>query len=89
MADSDTRRLWLVDRESRDDRLISLTYATTDGEHSVTRERSIHLLRKRPATAAVNVDRDDLQGVDDQETQERFAEEASRMADRHDPDDEV
>lgn len=85
----ETRRLWLVDRESRDERLIRLVYATPDGEHSVTRERSIHLLRRRPATAGVDVAVEDLQPVEDDETRERYAEEATRIADQHDPDDEI
>lgn len=86
---AETRRCWLVDRHSGDERLITLVYATTDGEHSVVRERSMHLLRKTPATAAIDVDVDDLHPVDDEETRERYVTEASRMADRHDPDDEV
>jgi len=89
MPEADTRRLWLVDRKSRDDRLISLIYATTAGTHSVTRERSLNLLRKRPATAAVDVPTAELQSVDDTETRERYGTEAARMADRHDPGDEV
>lgn len=88
MGDDD-RLLWLVDRQSRDERLVTLTYATTDGEQSVTRERSMHLLRKRPATAAIETDEADVQPVADAETRDRYAEEASRMAERHDPDDEV
>lgn len=82
-------RCWLVDRGSRDERLVRLVYATRDGDQSVTRERSIHLLRKRPATAAVDVEPADLQPVREPETRERYATEAERMAQRHDPEDEV
>ena len=85
----ETRRVWLVDRQSRDERLVTLTYATPDGEQSLTRERSMHLLRRQPATAAVEVEEGDLQSVEDEATRERYADEATRMADRHDPDDEV
>jgi hypothetical protein len=89
MAEADTRQVWLVERDSRDDRLISLVYATPDGEQAVTRERSMQLLRKRPATAAVTVDPGDLVSVEDSGTRERYAAEASRMAERHGPDDQV
>jgi hypothetical protein len=85
----DAVECWLVDRASRDERLVQLVYATPDGEHSVTRERSIHLLRKRPATAAVDVPPEDLVAVGDPDTVDRYAEEATRMAERHDPNDEV
>lgn len=85
----DETRLWLVERTYTDKGLVSLVYATPDGERSLRRQRSMHALRQTGVTAAVTADADSLQAVDDAETRERYAAEAERMADGHDPDEEV
>lgn len=86
----DDERLWLVDRTYTDKGLVSLVYATTDGERTLHRQRSMNMLQQGvEVTAATTADPDDLDSVDDEETRKRYAEEASRMADQHDPDDAV
>ncbi|PSQ45321.1 hypothetical protein BRD15_12020 [Halobacteriales archaeon SW_6_65_15] len=86
----DEERLWLVDRTYTDKGLVSLVYATTDGERVLQRQRSMNMLQQGvEVTAATTADPDDLDPVEDEETRQRYAEEASRMADQHDPDDAV
>lgn len=83
-------QLWLVDRsvDSRD--LVTLVYATTDGEYVRRKQFALETLRRRgrPVTAAIDADRDELDPADDGD-RERFAAEATRMADEHDPDNPV
>ena len=87
---ADDPRLWLVERTYTDKGLVSLVYATTDGEYSLQRQRSMNALRQGDGvTAAVEADAANLTPVEDDETREQYAEEAERMADRHDPDESV
>ena len=83
--------VWLVDRDVDSRNLVTLTYATADGDRSFTRQTSLETMHRGGggATAATEVDDDRLDAVDDPETRERYAAEATRMAERHDPDDEV
>ena len=84
------RRLWLVERTYTDKGMVSLIYATTDGEYSHQRQRSMNMLRQgADVTAAIDADAESLEAVEDPETRERYAGEATRMADRHDPDESV
>lgn len=92
MTDEETTRVWLVERTYSDDEqnLIILTYATTDGKQYFRKERALtSFTDARDTTAAVDADPDNLGSVDDAETQEQYAAEASRMADIHDPDDPI
>ena len=84
---SDTVRAWLVYRDYNDKGLYVLEYATTDGEHVLRQHKSPVVVDD--VTAAVAVDPDKLEAVDDAATRERYATEASRMAERHDPDEAV
>ncbi|USZ67040.1 hypothetical protein NGM10_09890 [Halorussus salilacus] len=86
----DETRLWLVERTYTDKGLVSLVYATPDGERSLHRQRSMNALRQSDGvTAAVTADPESLEPVDDDETRRRYAEEVARMAEEHDPDDAV
>jgi hypothetical protein len=89
----DTVQVWLVERTYSDDEqnLIILTYATPDGEREFRKERALQSFSgpSRETTAAVAVDPDNLGDVSDPDTRERYAREASRMADEHDPDDAI
>ncbi|WP_137286505.1 hypothetical protein [Halorussus salinisoli] len=86
----DDERLWLVERTYTDKGLVSLVYATTDGEYSVQRQRSMNMLRQgADVTAAIDADAESLNPVEDDETRQRYADEATRMADQHDPDETV
>lgn len=88
-AAADERRAWLVERDYGDEDLITLVYATPDGEWMQQRQRSTALLRKQPPTAAVDIAADELAPVADEETKERYAREAERLMERNEPDDEV
>lgn len=81
--------LWLVEREYDTRQTVTLVYATPDGGRQYRRQASVELLSREPTTAAVDRDGADLDAVTDPETRDRYAEEAARMAERHDPDDEV
>jgi len=85
----DDERLWLVERTYTDKGLVSLVYATTDGERYLQKQRSMNMLNHVDVTAAVEADPDSLDAVEDDETREQYAGEATRMADEHDPDDAV
>lgn len=89
----DTVRVWLVERTYSDDEqnLIILTYATPDGEREFRKERALQSFSgpSRETTAALDVDAENLGDVSDAETQDRYAREASRMADEHEPNDTI
>lgn len=86
----DDVRMWLVERTYSDDEqnLIILIYATTDGERYFRKERALtSFTNVRDTTAAVNADPNNIGTVNDPELRERYAAEAQRMADDHNPDD--
>jgi len=90
MADAgDTERLWLVERDYNDKGLVTIVYATADGERFRQSHRSSQMLSRKGVTAATTADPDSLEPVEDSARQERYASEAQRMAEQHDPDDEV
>ncbi|SMO59769.1 hypothetical protein SAMN06264867_104258 [Halorubrum cibi] len=83
-------RVWLVERTYSDDEqnLVILTYATPDGERYFRKERALTSFSDvRDTTAAVEAGPGELGAVDDPELRERYAAEARRMRDAHDPDD--
>ena len=89
--DTETVRVWLVERTYSDDEqnLIILVYATPDGERYFRKERALTSSTDvRETTAALDVAADDLGTVRDDE-RERYAVEATRMAAEHDPDDAI
>ncbi|MFC7167196.1 hypothetical protein [Halospeciosus flavus] len=85
-SESETVQVWFVHREYTDKGMLSLTYATTDGEWVLERQQSMNA---PDPTAAREADRDDLREVEDETDRERYATEATRMADRYDPDERV
>jgi len=85
---SEAVRCWLVERDYYDEDLITLVYATPDGRRQLTQQKSATLLRQQSITAAKTVAADRLEAVPETD-RDRYASEAERMADRHDPDDEV
>ena len=93
-ADGDDDVLvWLVERTYGDDELniIILVYATDDGRHYHRRERALTSFTGpvRETKAGLYVPPESLGTVDDPDRRARYAEEASRMAARHEPDDTV
>ena len=89
----DTTRVWLVERTYSDDEqnIIILTYATPDGRRTFRKERALTSFTgaSRGTTAALDVDPSNLGSVEDRDLVERYAAEATRMAETHDPDDEI
>lgn len=90
---ADERRVWLVERTFSDDEqnVVILIYATPDGRHYHRKERALTSFTggRRETTAAVSVPHDQLGVVTDESRLRRYAEEATRMANTHDPDDPV
>lgn len=84
----ETVRCWLVDRESRQENLVTLVYATPDGERHLTKQLSFQLLQRQSVTAAREVPAEKLEATPAEE-RERYATQATTMAQRHDPDDPV
>ncbi|MFC7026653.1 hypothetical protein ACFQJ5_02040 [Halomicroarcula sp. GCM10025324] len=86
----DTVQCWLVERSSYgDERVVTLVYATPDGDRQLTKQLSTNLLMRKTVTAATDVEPARLEPVGDAETRERYAAEATRMAEQHDPEEEV
>lgn len=86
----DTERVWLVERSyGTDEDLVTLVYATTDGERHLRKQLSHHLLTRQTVTAARTVQVEKLEPVTEHETRQRYAEEATRMADESSPGEEV
>lgn len=89
MSDDTSVLCWLVERSYDDRNLVTVVYATPDGERAQTRELSATMLQRSPATAAKEIPVDRLEPVEDADTRERYREEAARMRERRDPDEEV
>jgi hypothetical protein len=81
-------RVWLVEREFTDKGMVTLVYATPDGERHLTKQLSFQLLQRRETTAARDVPAEKLERTP-AEDRERYATQASSMAQRHDPDEAV
>jgi hypothetical protein len=92
MTNADVVRVWLVERTYSDDEqnLIILTYAAPDGDQYFRKERALTSFSDtRETTAAVDAAPENLGAVEDPELRDRYAAEAQRMADEHDPDDAI
>ncbi|QZX99409.1 hypothetical protein [Halobaculum rubrum] len=90
-GDSDSVRVWLVERTYGDDELniVILVYADETGERYFRKERALtSFTDERETPVSQTVSADDL-GRTDEADRERYAAEADRMADTHDPDDTV
>ena len=82
----DDVRVWLVERTYSDRDLLTLVYATSDGEWYLRKELAGRLGGE--TTAAIEVERERLSQTDESE-RKRYATEATRMAEKHDEDDIV
>lgn len=89
----DAVRTWLVERTYSDDEqnILVLTYAMPDGRRCVRKERALTSFSgaSRAPTAATRVRPADLMRVDDPDRRERYAREAARVRERHQPDDVI
>ena len=91
-SDTETIRMWLVERTYSDDEqnMVILTYATSDGERYFRKERALTSFSDvRDTTAAVDASPSNVGTVDDSAERERYAAEATRMANAHEPDDVI
>jgi hypothetical protein len=86
---TDTVRCWLVERTYSDRDLVTLVYATPDGERALRKELSSSMLPRTTVTAAADVEPDRLQPVTDPDERERYATEADRVRENNAPDDEI
>jgi hypothetical protein len=85
-------RVWLVERTYSDDEqnIVILVYATPDGTRYLRRERALTSFTDvRETSAAVEADPLNLGQVEEPEERERYATEAKRMREKHDPDDVI
>jgi hypothetical protein len=93
MTDSNKKvRVWLVERTYSDDEqnLVILVYATPDGERYMRKERALTSFDdERDTTAAIDADPDNLGRVENDETRERYADKARRMAEEHEADEAI
>ncbi|WP_435177234.1 hypothetical protein [Halorussus sp. AFM4] len=87
--ETDGVRVWLVERGYNNRDLIILKYATPDGDRVFRRELAAQAVDADSVTAARDVSPDDLEAVDETDRRQRYATEAARMAEEHDPDDTV
>jgi hypothetical protein len=88
-TETDDVRVWLVERGYNNRDLIVLKYATSEGDRLFRRELASQAVDVDTVTAAKDVSPDDLERVDESDLQERYADEASRMAEEHDPEDTI
>jgi hypothetical protein len=88
-TETDDVRVWLVERGYNNRDLIVLKYATPEGDRLFRRELASQAVDVDTVTAAKDVSPDDLERVDESDLQERYADEASRMAAEHDPEDTI
>jgi hypothetical protein len=86
---ADEIRLWMVERSYDTRNLVTLIYATTDGQRYYQKELSSNMLSQTEVTAAIDADPESLEPVEDIATQDRYATEAERMEEMHAPNDEV
>ena len=87
-TDDDTERVWLVEREYTDKGMVTIVYASADGERHLQRQLSERMLMRSDVTAGNNVEIGRLEPTPDSE-RERYAAEASRMAEKYQLDDTV
>jgi len=86
---SDTERLWLVERDYGDEALVELVYASPDGSRCLVKHLSVQLLRSKEVTAAIEVERDEIETVGNEETRERYAKEVERVRESHEHDEVI
>lgn len=86
---TETVQCWLVERDYWDKNLVTLVYATPDGERAQTSQRSTTMLRQTPPTAATDVPVEDLEPVTERDERERYRNEVERVRSQFDPDDEI
>ena len=79
---------WLVERDFWDEDVVTLVYATPDGEGFHQRQLAGDLLRSIEVTAGKEFPESELERTPAAD-RDRYATEAQRVRDRHDVDDSV
>lgn len=87
--ESETERVWLVERSIDDRDLVTLVYASADGARRWTRQVSTVHLDDAGVTAAKSVDPSTLEPVEDPAVREQYAVEVDRIRAANDPDDRL
>lgn len=82
------KRVWFVNRSFDDGRIITVTYATGDGEESLTRQHNLSTLSDG-VPVSIEVASDELSTVSDPERQAQYRNEVARIRAEHDLDDRV
>jgi hypothetical protein len=94
-GEAENVQVWMVERTFSEDspNILVVVYATPDGARYLRKEWAYNRFGRTAAapsvTAARTADPDRLAPVGDRETRERYAAEAIRMMERHDPGDPV
>ncbi|GGL30003.1 hypothetical protein GCM10009037_12130 [Halarchaeum grantii] len=86
MSEDDAVRVWFVGREYTDKGMLTVEYATPDGEHHFEKQQS---LNAPDPTAARDVDPAKLTPVADEATRERYRSEVGRVRENNDPEDAI
>ena len=68
---------------------VDVVNATAEGDRLFRRELAAQAIDMDGVTAAKDVSPDNLESVTETDVQERYAAEARRMADEHDPNDTI
>jgi len=85
---ADTERVWLVEREYSDKGMVDLVYATTDGERHLRKQLSEQMVMRKDVTAGRDVSADKFRETHEGD-KERYATEATRMAENYDADETI
>lgn len=93
-GDDDSHRVWMVERTYSADspNILVIIYATPDGTYYLQKEWAFNRFgsgRVPEVTAAIEVQQEALNPVENLERREQYATEADRMQERHDPNDPV
>jgi hypothetical protein len=90
-ADTDeTIRVWMVERGYTNRDLITLVYATPDGERAMHNERAAATMGGGSGvSAARDIDPERLEPVEEEETIERYRQEAERTSENYEPNETI
>jgi hypothetical protein len=89
-GETETIRVWMVERGYTNRDLITLVYATPDGKRALHNERAAATMgRGSGVSAARDVDSERLSPVTEEETVERYRQEAKRTIEGYDPDETI
>jgi len=86
---TDAVQCWLVERSFDQRNLVTLVYATPDGERYQQRELSAGALSQIDVTAAREIPADELEAVRDADTRARYADEVASVREQYEPDEEL